>query len=78
METRASAGQDHLHQDPRRSLLFPKDDIPDSLYLEIREPRYEAIAKMYNAAVIAGDQEKQTMLDEVMAVIDEVVPPLKK
>lgn len=55
-----------------------KDDIPDSLYLEIREPRYEAIAKMYNAAVIAGDQEKQTMLDEVMAVIDEVVPPLKK
>lgn len=33
---------------------------------------------MYNAAVIAGDQEKQTMLDEVMAVIDEVVPPLKK
>ena len=55
-----------------------KDDIPDSLYLEIREPRYEVIAKMYNAAVIAGDQEKQTMLDEVMAVIDEVVPPLKK
>lgn len=24
VETRASAGQDHLHQDPRRSLLFPK------------------------------------------------------
>lgn len=55
-----------------------KDDIPDPLYLEIREPRYETVAKMYNAAVIAGDQEKQTMLDEVMAVIDEVVPPLKK
>lgn len=55
-----------------------KDDIPDPLYLKIREPRYETIAKMYNAAVIAGDQEKQTMLDEVMAVIDEVVPPLKK
>ncbi len=33
---------------------------------------------MYNAAVIAGDQEKQTMLDEVMAVIDEVVLPLQK
>ena len=55
-----------------------KDDIPDPLYLKIREPRYETGAKMYNAAVIAGDQEKQTMLDEVMAVIDEVVPPLKK
>ena len=55
-----------------------KDDIPDPLYLKIREPRYETVAKMYNAAVIAGDQEKQTMLDEVMAVIDEVVPPLKK
>lgn len=55
-----------------------KDDIPDPLYLKIREPRYETIAKMYNAAVIAGDQEKQTMLDEVMAAIDEVVPPLKK
>lgn len=55
-----------------------KDDIPDPLYLKIREPRYETVAKMYNAAVIAGDQEKQTMLDEVMAAIDEVVPPLKK
>lgn len=55
-----------------------KDDIPDPLYLKIREPRYETVAKMYNATVIAGDQEKQTMLDEVMAVIDEVVPPLKK
>lgn len=55
-----------------------KDDIPDPLYLKIREPRYETVAEMYNAAVIAGDQEKQPMLDEVMAVIDEVVPPLKK
>jgi hypothetical protein len=28
--------------------------------------------------VIAGDQDKQKMLDEVMAAIDEVLPPLKK
>lgn len=55
-----------------------KDDIPDPLYLEIRKPRYEKVAEMYNATVIAGDQNKQKMLDEVMAVIDEVVPPLKK
>ena len=55
-----------------------KDDIPDPLYLEIRKPRYEKVAEMYNATVIAGDQDKQKMLDEVMAAIDEVLPPLKK
>lgn len=54
-----------------------KDDIPDPLYLEIRKPRYEKVAEMYNATVIAGDQDKQKMLDEVMATIDEVLPPLK-
>jgi thymidylate kinase len=55
-----------------------KDDIPDPLYLEIREVRYEKVADMYNATVIAGDQDKQMMLNEVMAAIDEVLPPLKK
>lgn len=55
-----------------------KNDIPDPLYLEIREPRYEKIAKMYNATVIAGDQDKQKMLDEVMTAIDKVLPPIKK
>lgn len=53
-----------------------KDDIPDPLYLEIRKPRYEKVADMYGATVIAGDQDKQKMLDEVMAAIDEVLPPL--
>ena len=48
------------------------------LYLEIREPRYEKIAKMYNATVIAGNQDKQKMLDEVMTAIDKVLPPIKK
>lgn len=55
-----------------------KDDIPDPLYLEIRKPRYDKVAEMYNATVISGDQDKQKMLDEVMAAIDEVLPPFKK
>ena len=55
-----------------------KDDIPDPIYLEIRKPRYEKVAEMYNATVIAGDQDKQKMLDEVMAAIDEVLPSLQE
>lgn len=47
-----------------------KDDIPDPLYLEIREPLYMKAAQMYDAVVIAGDQGKQEMLDQVMAVVD--------
>ena len=55
-----------------------KDDIPDPLYLEIRKPLYEKVADMYNATVIAGDQDKQKMLDEVMQAVEEVLPPIKK
>ena len=55
-----------------------KDDIPDPIYLEIRKPRYGKVAEMYNATVIAGDQDKQKMLDEVMAAIDEVLPSLQE
>lgn len=54
-----------------------KDDIPDPLYLEIRKPRYEKIADMYDATVIAGDQDKQKMLDQVMEAIDEVLAERK-
>lgn len=54
-----------------------KDDIPDPLYLEIRKPRYEKIADMYDATVIAGDQDKQQMLDQVMEAIDEVLAERK-
>ncbi len=50
-----------------------KDDIPDPLYLEIRKPLYEKVADMYHATVIAGDQEKQMMLDAVMDAVDEVL-----
>ena len=47
-----------------------KDDIPDPLYLEIRKPLYDAIAQKHDAAIIAGDQDKQKMLNEVMAVVN--------
>lgn len=47
-----------------------KDDIPDPLYLEIRKPLYEKVADMYGATVIAGDQDKQKMLDEVMSAVN--------
>lgn len=48
-----------------------KDDIPDPLYLEIRKPLYEKVADMYSATVIAGDQDKQKMLDEVMSAVNK-------
>lgn len=53
-----------------------KDDIPDPLYLEIRKPLYEKVANMYGAVVIAGDQDKEKMLSEVMKSVEEVLPPL--
>lgn len=55
-----------------------KDDIPDPLYLKIRKPRYEKVAEMYGATIIAGDQDKQQMLDQVMEAIDEVLPEKNK
>lgn len=55
-----------------------KDDIPDPLYLEIRRPLYEKVAELYDAKVIAGNQEKQEMLAEVMSTIDEVLKEKEK
>ena len=77
MEECTAPGQNYF-KTPVEVCCSRKDDIPDPLYLEIRKPRYEKVAEMYNATVIAGDQDKQKMLDEVMAAIDEVLPPLKK
>ena len=51
--------------------LSRKDDIPDPLYLQIREPLYEQAAKMFGATVIPGDQPLQDMLDQVMAAVEE-------
>lgn len=47
-----------------------KDDIPDPLYLEIREPLYDKVAAMYHAQVIDGGQDKETMLRQVMEAVE--------
>jgi len=52
--------------------LSRKDDIPDPLYLEIREPLYESIACMYPTEIISGNQDKQVMLDEVMCKVSRL------
>lgn len=46
-----------------------KSDIPDPLYLEIREPLYDEIAGIYHAVTIQGDQDRQQMLDQVMNAV---------
>ncbi len=57
---------------PVSTCLSRKDDIPDPLYLEIREPLYDKIAKMYNAVVISGDDDKELMLKQVIDAIDSI------
>ncbi len=52
--------------------LSRKDDIPDPLYLTIREPMYDEVASLYNAKVISGDNDKETMLREVIDAIDSI------
>ena len=50
-----------------------KDDTPDPLYLEIREPLYDKICGMYGGVVISGEQPKQDMLDAVMREVAAVL-----
>lgn len=52
--------------------LSRKDDIPDPLYLEIRQPLYDEIAHMYDAVVISGDSDKDEMLSKVIDAIDNI------
>ena len=52
--------------------LSRKDDIPDPLYLQIREPLYDEIASLYNAKIIRGDIEKEEMLRQVIGAIDSI------
>lgn len=58
---------------PIEVCLSRKDDIPDPLYLEIRQPLYDKIAEMYGATVISGDEGLERMQSEIMAAIDEVL-----
>ena len=57
---------------PIETCLSRKDDIPDPLYLEIREPLYDEIASIYNAKIIRGDIDKDKMLSEVIKAIDNI------
>ncbi len=57
---------------PIETCLSRKDDIPDPLYLEIREPLYDEIASLYNATIISGDIEKDEMLNRVIEAIDNI------
>jgi len=57
---------------PIETCLSRKDDIPDPLYLEIREPLYDEIASLYNATIISGDIEKDEMLRQVIEAIDNI------
>ncbi|MBQ7827860.1 MAG: hypothetical protein IJ386_06295 [Clostridia bacterium] len=58
---------------PIEVCLSRKDDIPDPLYLEIRQPLYDKIAEMYGATVISGDDGLERMQSEIMAAIDAVL-----
>lgn len=58
---------------PIEVCLSRKDDIPDPLYLEIRQPLYDKIAEMYGATVISGDDGLERMQNEIMAAIDGVL-----
>lgn len=57
---------------PVKTCLSRKDDIPDPLYLEIREPLYDEIASLYNAKIIRGDIDKNEMLRQVIEAIDNI------
>jgi thymidylate kinase len=50
-----------------------KDDTPDPLYLEIREPLYDLVAEMYKSVTISGSQNKNNMTTEVMEAVDSVI-----
>lgn len=55
--------------------LSRKDDVPDPLYLQLREPLYEQLAESCGAVVIPGDQPLEAMLEQVMAAVDECTLP---
>ena len=50
-----------------------KNDIPDPLYLEIREPLYDLVATLYDAKIISGGQDLTDMTNEVVNAVEECV-----
>ena len=63
---------------PIEVCLSRKDDIPDPLYLEVRQPLYDKIAEMYGATIISGDDGLERMQQEIMSAIDKVITVKKK
>ena len=58
---------------PVETCLSRKDDIPDPLYLQLREPLYEKMAEICGAAVVSGAQDLKSMLRQTMDEIDDVL-----
>ena len=50
-----------------------KNDIPDPLYLEIREPLYDMVASLYDAKIISGEQSMESMTNEVVNAVQNCV-----
>lgn len=46
-----------------------KNDIPDVLYLQIREPLYDFTAREYGAKTVSGAQDRDRMLEQVGQLI---------
>jgi thymidylate kinase len=57
---------------PVKTCLSRKNDIPDPLYLEIREPLYKLVAKHYSAITINGSQPRAKMVEQVINTVQEV------
>jgi len=50
-----------------------KNDIPNPLYLEIREPLYDKVASLYDAKTISGEQSMESMTQEVVNAVEDCV-----
>lgn len=57
---------------PVNVCMARKNDIPDELYLKVREPLYDFVAKKYNAKVISGEQNIDNMYNDIEKVLSEV------
>ena len=58
---------------PVEVCMSRKNDIPDPLYLEVRESRYDALAEELGATVISGSQPYDDMAKEVVSAVSSAV-----
>jgi thymidylate kinase len=56
-------------QTPIDVCMSRKNDIPDRLYLEVRKPLYDTLAKQYGFITISGEQPIKDMLLEIEQVL---------